>query len=81
MSYKKRTTPTELSKSTKPDFIGWLVKQNKRRDPIGDLARDFLQEPKAIQNEIRCCGDLERHCGLTEICDRAWSEFLRFRGV
>jgi len=28
-------------------FATWLRRQTKRRDPVGDLARDFIHDPEA----------------------------------
>jgi hypothetical protein len=67
-------------------FHNWLLKQNKRNDAIGDLARDALQEIDLKESSsffsptgIRAWRKhLEQHSACDECVDaleKAWVEF------
>ncbi len=41
-------------------FTSWLKKQSKRDDPIGDLARDYIQAGRLPNSEERMRDYIER---------------------
>lgn len=62
-------------------FYRWLVKQSKREDPIGDLARDAVSD-KAFPTAANSLDTLRNHLYSNRACDEAivalteaWTEF------
>lgn len=65
-------------------FYTWLIVQSYRKDPVGDLAQDILQDnelpykktKKTLYNHILNCGA----CYECELAfEQAWSEYKLFR--
>ena len=63
-------------------FVEWLARQTRRRDAVGDLARDTRRDdtwpPKGKITRARLRGHLEGHDAIPEALaalDDAWSEW------
>lgn len=72
---------TPLRQTRKPTFRAWLLKQRKRRDPVGDLGRDAFHDhqlPKRLDTlanaeaYLRVCGACR---GAHMAMCRAWREW------
>jgi len=63
-------------------FVEWLARQTRRRDAVGDLARDTRRDdtwpPKGKITRARLRTHLEQHDAIPEALaalDTAWSEW------
>ncbi len=47
-------------------FEKWLKKQKKRNDPVGDLARDFIEVNRLYKTKDKCDKDhLRKHNAIS----------------
>ncbi len=67
-------------------FVEWLARQTRRRDAVGDLARDTRRDvtwpPKGKVSRARLRAHLEQHEAIPAALaalDAAWSEWDRDR--
>lgn len=62
-----------------PTFMQWLMKQNKRNDPVGDLARDVKDDrrrkPKSRKGWRRFLSDANACDGALHASEQAWNEY------
>jgi uncharacterized protein YozE (UPF0346 family) len=67
-------------------FVDWLARQTRRRDAVGDLARDTRRDdtwpPRGRINRAKLRAHLEEHDaipGALAALDDAWDEWDRLR--
>lgn len=73
---------------TRPkNFTGWLGRQRRRDDPVGDLARDARQDV-LWPRTARTLAAFQRHLQdqraiepALDALERAWSEYQTARGI
>lgn len=69
-----------MSTTARPTFLAWLLEQDQRDDPIGDLARDVAADPLAPttdQSPVALYDSLTHRAdrGALDACTAAWREW------
>lgn len=70
-----------------PSFTQWLKQQNRRNDPVGDLARDVVADedwPKYVRSPVQFQDYLESVSASTpaqEALDHALNEYAQACGL